>query len=458
MSSGEGKGEKTVEEPAPSVTSSARADGTEVLARAPVAGTGGARDSIQRFTITILDGPSAGLTRESSEGGCSIGSHLLNDVVLEDPTVSGFHCEIRIEPEEGVRVVDLKSRNGTVVDGVRVREGFLRAGSILQLGRVRVRYDEATEVEALPPAQATRFGSLVGVSRAMRAAIALYERAATSDVTVLIQGETGTGKGRAAEAIHRASARHDGPFIFVDCSAVPANLLESEFFGHEKGAFTGAEARRVGAFEEATGGTLFLDEIGELPLDLQPKLLHAIENREIRRVGANRYLPVDLRLVAATNRDLRAEVNAGRFRSDLYYRLAVLKVTMPSLRERPEDIAAVAAELLDQLAVPRAAAEALLDPSFIGELQRQPWPGNVRELRNHLEARLVLEPPPPPKPESGPVPYSEARSRCLESFEREYLEDLMRRFPGKAAQAAQAAGLDRVYLYRLLKRRGIKLS
>jgi DNA-binding NtrC family response regulator len=429
-------------------------DGTEVLA------PGG--ESVQRFTITILDGPSEGLVRESSGGGCSIGSHLLNDVVIDDPTVSGFHCEIRIDPHEGVRLVDLKSRNGTVVDGVRVREAFLRSGSTLQLGRARVRYDEAKESEALPLAAATRFGSLVGVSRAMRAAIALFERAAASDVTVLIQGETGTGKGRAAEAIHRASARRDGPFVFIDCGAVPANLLESEFFGHEKGSFTGAEARRVGAFEEANGGTLFLDEIGEMPLDLQPKLLHAIESREIRRVGGNRYQPVNLRVIAATNRDLRAEVNAGRFRSDLYYRLAVVKATMPPLRERPEDIAAVAAELLDQLAVPRAAAEALLRPELIAELSRQPWPGNVRELRNHLEARLVLEPLPPtvttPTAATGLVPYSEARARCLDSFEKQYFDDLMRQFPGKVAQAAQAAGLDRVYLYRLLKRRGIKPS
>src|SRR5262249_5782510 len=193
-----------------------------------------------------------------------------------------------------------------------------------------------------------------------RAAIALFERAAASDATVLIQGETGTGKGRAAEAIHQASSRRDGPFVVVDCSAVPPNLLESEFFGHEKGAFTGAEARRVGGFEEANRGTLCLDEIGEMPLELQPKLLHAIESREIRRVGGNRYQPVDLRLIAASNRDLRAEVNAGRFRSDLYYRLAVLKVTMPPLRERLEDISAIAAELFDQLAVPRETAAALL--------------------------------------------------------------------------------------------------
>jgi DNA-binding NtrC family response regulator len=438
-----------VEEPGPRGAGLGGADRTEVVAQGA--------ESVQRFTITILEGASAGLVRESSGGGLSIGSHVLNDVVIDDATVSGFHCELRIEPDEGVRVADLKSRNGTVVDGVRVREAFLRSGSILQLGRARVRYDEATECETLPPAAATRFGSLVGVSRSMRAAIALLERAATSDVTVLIQGETGTGKGRAADAIHRASARRVGPFVFVDCSAVPSNLLESEFFGHEKGAFTGAEARRVGAFEEADGGTVFLDEIGEMPLDLQPKLLHAIESREIRRVGGNRYQPVNLRLIAASNRDLRAEVNAGRFRPDLYYRLAVVKVTMPPLRERLEDVAAVAAELLDQLAVPRPTADALLQPGLIAELQRQPWPGNVRELRNHLEARLVLEPPPPPTV-SGLVPYSEARARSLETFNQQYLDDLMRRFPGKVAQAAQAAGLDRVYLYRLLKRRGIKPS
>jgi len=419
-----------------------------------------AAESVERFILTVLDGPSAGLSRSSAGGRCSIGSHPLNQLVIDDPTVSRFHCEIRVDPSAGARVVDLRSKNGTLVDGVRICEAFLRAGSRLQLGSATVRFDSATERDPLPPAPATRFGSLVGTSRAMRDAIAVLERAAPSEATILLEGETGTGKGRAAEAIHRAGARRDGPFVVVDCGAIPANLLETELFGHEKGAFTGAEARRVGAFEEASGGTLFLDEIGEMASDLQPKLLRAIENREIRRVGSNRYQPVNLRFVAATNRDLRAEVNAGRFRSDLYYRLAVVRVTLPPLRERPEDLPALVGALLEQLGVAPAAAASLLQPDFLDELRRAGWPGNVRELRNHLEARLVLAPP-DPRPaasQAETTAYVEARRAALAAFERQYLDELMRRFPGKVAQAAHAAGIDRVYLYRLLKRQGMRSS
>jgi two-component system response regulator GlrR len=409
--------------------------------------------------LTVIDGPGVGRVREVSGERASIGSHELNDLVIEDPTVSRFHCEVRIE-DEGPVVSDLRSRNGTNVDGVRVREAVLRSGSVLHLGAASVRF-ELAGAGRRDPGGATRFGSLVGTSAAMRHAIALLEKAAASDVTVLLEGETGTGKGRAAEALHRASARAAHPLIVVDCGAIPANLLESELFGHEKGAFTGAHERRIGAFEEASGGTLFLDEIGEMPPELQPKLLRALENREIRRVGANRFQPVDLRVVAATNRDLRAEVNASRFRSDLYYRLAVAKIPLPPLRERPEDIPAMVDELLAQMKAPPEAAERLRSPAFLSTLLRGKWPGNVRELRNHLERSLVFaderEPlPEPPLEASGVVPYTEAKRHAQDAFERRYLADLMQRFGGKVAQAAEAAGVDRVYLYRLLRRQGMK--
>jgi two-component system, NtrC family, response regulator GlrR len=411
-------------------------------------------EPVRAFRLTLVEGPGAGATREST--GCSIGSHALNDLVIDDPTVSRFHCEIRVD-EGGARVVDLHSKNGTVVDGLRVTDAFLRDGSTLVLGGARLRFELAGETPAAPLSTSTRFGGLVGSSRPMRAAIGLLERVAASDATVLLEGETGTGKGRAAEAVHRAGARKDGPFVVVDCGSIPANLLESELFGHEKGAFTGAEVRRVGAFEEASGGTLFLDEVGEMAPELQPKLLRALENREIRRVGSNRYLPVDLRVIAATNRDLRAEVNAGRFRSDLYYRLAVVKVRLPSVRERPDDLPLLVAELLKL-------STRLLASDAIAELERSAWPGNVRELRNHLEARLVLErtpaasPAPADKLVAADLPFTEARRRALDEFERGYLEALMKSHPGKVAQAAQAAGVDRVYLYRLLRRHGIKLG
>jgi DNA-binding NtrC family response regulator len=294
----------------------------------------------------------------------------------------------------------------------------------------------------------------------MRAAIERLERAAQTEATVLLEGETGTGKGRAAEAVHKASARAGGPLIVVDCGAIPANLLESELFGHEKGSFTGAHERRIGAFEDASGGTLFLDEIGELPQELQPKLLRALENREVRRVGANRFIPVDFRLIAATNRDLRAEVNAGRFRPDLYFRLAVVKVPLPPLRARPEDIPAILDELLAQLRVPAAAATRLRHPRFLAQLQRGAWPGNVRELRNHVEQALVFEDevvaPGPAMTTGAVLPYTEAKKAAQDAWERQYLTDLLARFQGKVAPAAQAAGVDRVYLYRLMRRQGLK--
>jgi two-component system, NtrC family, response regulator GlrR len=432
-------------------------------------------ETVRRFRLTVIEGPGAGQVRESSDDRCQVGSHPLNDLVIDDPTVSRFHCEIRIEAG-GAVVSDLRSRNGTLVDGVQVREAFLRGGSLLRLGRAVVRFELVAERNRRPLPPATRFGSLVGASLAMRQTIALLERAANSDVTVLLEGETGTGKGKAAEALHKASARKDAPLVVVDCGAIPANLLESELFGHEKGSFTGADARRIGAFEEASGGTLFLDEIGELPSDLQPKLLRALENKEIRRVGSNRFLPVNLRVIAATNRDLRAEVNAGRFRSDLYFRLAVVKIHIPPLRGRPEDIPGLVEEFLRQMATAPEAGARLLSPAFLETLARGAWPGNVRELRNYIERCLVFDDDAGPAGGEDPgrggasgellagatvdpagiLPYAEARKRAQDGFERQYLAMLMRAFQGKVAQAAQAAGVDRVYLYRLLRRQGMK--
>jgi DNA-binding NtrC family response regulator len=298
----------------------------------------------------------------------------------------------------------------------------------------------------------------------MRQSFALLERAAATDFTVLIEGETGTGKGEAAEAIHAASQRRDRRLVVVDCGAIPENLLESELFGHEKGAFTGAVDRRVGAFEEASGGTIFLDEIGELSLDLQPKLLRVLQNREIRRVGSNSHRPVDVRVIAATNRDLRAEVNAGRFRPDLYFRMAVVRVQMPPLRQRPEDIPLIVEKILDEIAAGERGSP-LRAPAFLAGLGHGAWPGNVRELRNHLEQCLVFGEALPPVEDQAPVaavevdahlPYAEARQRALARFEERYLQKLLELHQRKIPQAAGAANITRVHLYRLLRRHGIK--
>jgi DNA-binding NtrC family response regulator len=309
----------------------------------------------------------------------------------------------------------------------------------------------------------------------MRAVFHALERAAAGDATVLLRGETGTGKELAAEAIHRVNHRRDGPMIVVDCGALPAQLLESELFGHEKGAFTGADTRRSGAFEEASGGTIFLDEIGELALELQPKLLRALERREIRRLGSNTLLPVDVRIVAATNRNLRGEVNTGRFRADLFFRLAVIEVVLPPLRERTEDIPLLVERFLAEMGVlDRPEAAHLSTRDFLAALARHDWPGNARELRNYLHRCLALEEEPAldgtrdlvatrpgGEPSAGPVvdvrvPLRQARAAWQSELERQYLAELLRACGGNATKAARQAGLDRVHFYRLLWKYGLR--
>ncbi|WP_224366672.1 sigma 54-interacting transcriptional regulator [Hyalangium versicolor] len=422
---------------------------------------------IRRFRLTVMEGAQAGVTWESSADRGSVGSHPSNDLVLEEPTVSGFHCELQVG-SEGVTLRDLGSLNGAVVDGVRVKEALLRGGSLLRLGATVLRFDFSPESNRLPLSEKTRFGSLAGTSAAMRTTFALLERASTSDATVLLEGETGTGKSQAAQALHEASPRKDQPFLVVDCTALPAPLLESELFGHEKGSFTGATNRRIGAFEEAQGGTVFLDEVGELPAELQPKLLRVLEARQVRRVGSNIWRPVDVRIIAATHRDLRRLVNTGAFRTDLFFRLAVVRVVMPSLRQRPEDLREVALAVLASLGASEERREALLTSELLTRLQQWAWPGNVREMRNYLERCLVFDEAPPLSDEAGwlpasdgpavdvNVPFTEARRQALDDFERRYLSTLLERHGSHLSQAAAAAGIDRVYLYRLLRRHGLK--
>jgi DNA-binding NtrC family response regulator len=420
---------------------------------------------VRRFRLVVLEGPKTGTVWQSEGDRCSVGYHPSNDLVIEDPTVSRFHCEITID-SEGARCRDLDSRNGTLVDGVTAFDARLRDGSLLRLGKVTLRYEQANEQNRLPVSERLSFGTMVGKSVALRTSFALMERAAGTDFTVLLEGESGTGKGEAAEAIHAASARRDRRLLVVDCGAIPENLLESELFGHEKGAFTGADQKRIGAFEEASGGTIFLDEIGELSLDLQPKLLRVLENGEIRRVGSNTYKPVDVRVIAATNRDLRAEVNAGRFRHDLYFRLAVVKIPLPPLRQRPDDLPIIVESILASIRADPKLIEPLQKPEFLATLSRHAWPGNVRELRNYIERCLVFHEPlpegeaPPSSTEAAPIDvsltYAEARRRALDDFERRYAQALVQAHKGKVSDAAKAADVTRVHLYRLLRRHGIR--
>ena len=451
--------------------SSSAHDATATLAISPE-GDGLVREV--RLVVTG-EGGDAGKRTHATSDRVVVGSASGADLVLSDKSVSRFHCEVRVEGN-AVLVRDLGSRNGTRVDGVFVREAYLEPGATLTLGRVALSFDVGADPVRVPLSAAPRFGRLVGQSAAMRRVFGVLAQAAKSDATVLLEGETGTGKEATAEAIHAESPRRDKPFLIVDCGAIPANLLESELFGHEKGAFTGAHASQPGVFGAADGGTVFLDEIGELPLDLQPKLLRVLEKREIKRVGAVAYKPVDVRVIAATNRDLRTEVNQRRFRSDLFYRLAILEVRLPPLRERSEDLPLLVDALLDVVRS-RAAAESppfLRSEAFRAELFRHRWPGNVRELRNHLERCIAFEEAIPfasPVEENtssdapigaGPgevaahLPLREARERWVAEMERRYLDRLLAAHAGNVSAAARAAGVDRAYFYRLLWKHGLR--
>jgi transcriptional regulator with PAS, ATPase and Fis domain len=430
-------------------------DGTRALEE-----RAGDHQEVQRFWLTVTAGPDAGATYTSESERTVVGTHESADFVLHDDTVSRFHCEIDLSSGQPL-IRDLESRNGTTVNGVSVLGAQLRDDCLVRLGRSELRFKLRSDPVLLPLYEGSRFGRMVGKSVVMRRAFTMLERAAASDAVVLLEGDTGTGKELAAESIHDESTRRDQPFLVVDCASIPSDLLESELFGHERGAFTGASATREGAFEAATGGTIFLDEIGELPLELQPKLLRALERKQVKRVGSNRYTTVDVRVVAATNRNLRREVNERRFRSDLYYRLAVIEIRLPSLRERFDDLPL----LVDQLLASMGAVDHpdLRSPAFLEELGRHAWSGNIRELRNYLERCLVLrsraplenEAAEPLLPDAG-QPLKTARERWNRALERRYVEEVLRRCGDNVAAAARAAEVDRMYFYRLLWRHGLR--
>jgi DNA-binding NtrC family response regulator len=345
---------------------------------------------------------------------------------------------------------------------MRLHEVTVDREVLLQLGNTRVLMTPLDDTVELPIASATRFGALRGQSVAMRRVFDRLALLAPTELTILISGESGTGKELAAEALHEASARARGPFRIVDCGALPGTLIESELYGHVRGAFTGADRAREGAFESAAGGTLFLDEIGELPLELQPRLLGALERRRVQAVGATQSIAVDVRVIAASNRDLRREVSRGTFREDLFFRLAVATVEMPSLRDRPDDIPLYVDEFSE--------GRGQLDVDTLERLRRERWPGNVRELRNAVERALLLGNE-PTNVETAPedveqltasidaaVPYKIGKGLLIEKYDRIYLEGLIRRHRGNVSQAARAAEIDRVYLLRLLDRFGMRPS
>ncbi|MEK6608350.1 MAG: sigma 54-interacting transcriptional regulator, partial [Myxococcota bacterium] len=343
---------------------------------------------LEKSRLVVVRGPDKGRSLVVEKARVSVGSEDGCDLRLTDPSVSRRQFELRVEPE-GFVLRDLGSTNGTTVDGMRVVEAYLRKSARIAAGGTEIKFAPLGESVELALSPRESFGAALGRSVAMRHVFAILERVATMDATVLIEGETGTGKELAAEGVHAASKRASGPFVVVDCGAIPENLVESELFGHEKGAFTGASEARAGAFEEADGGTLFLDEVGELPLELQPKLLRALESHEVRRVGSQKARALDLRIVAATNRDLATEVRAGKFREDLYYRLAVVRVVMPPLRERRDDVRLLARELARR-ARPQVDPASWLDEATLALLESHDWPGNVRELRNVVDRLAVF--------------------------------------------------------------------
>lgn len=425
------------------------------------------------MVLTVVSGGARGrvVRIPANEGGTvRVGKAPENDLVLTDETVSRRHCQFE-RTRAGVRVEDLGSTNGIRVGGARIRDAIVEPGAIVFVGDVEIAIGvEVADVE-VPASPSDRFGLAYGTSQAMRRVFGVLERIAKTNATVLLLGETGTGKDVLARSIHRESKRASGPFEVVDCGAITPSLIESELFGHERGSFTSAHAAHVGAFERARGGTIFLDELGELPLDLQPKLLRVLEARELRRIGGSKVIPADVRVIGATTRDLREAVAEGHFRQDLYFRLAVVSLDVPPLRARTEDIPILARLMLagvdggGALEIPQSALAAL---SAYG------WPGNVRELRNVLErgaliaasmnrSEIVLADFPP---RSAPAAqelasfdpaasYRELRAQFEAAFEERFVRWLIGRHNGNVSAAARAARMDRSHLAELMRRHGV---
>lgn len=394
-------------------------------------------------------------------GKCVIGSGEGCDIVVSTRTVSRTHVELTLVPE-GVQVRDLDSRNGTFYLGQRVESMVLALGAHITIGSTEVTIDADTDALEEAVHEGQEFRGMVGGSLAMRRLFASLARLEGSLVTVLVTGESGVGKELIAQALHEGSAVAKGPLVAVNCGAISRDLVASELFGHKRGAFTGAIDNRRGAFEAADGGTLFLDEIGELPLDVQPMLLRALETGEVRPVGGDKTRQVRVRVVAATNRDPAEEIELGRFREDLYYRLAVVRLHVPPLRDRPEDIEPLATKFALALGLPELSAD------LLRKLRQRSWPGNVRELRNAVQAFAALGTlPAARKAKTLEIDlaltalvdvertYAEQKDELSDRFTRVYLSALMKHVGGNQTTAARAAGLDRSYLGRLLAKHGL---
>ena len=430
----------------------------------------------KRLAFTVANGPDKNLRFIVDNGRVLIGKSPACAVKLSDPLVSRRHVALDATPD-GTRLTDLGSANGTFVNGVRVKECMLNGSEQLKVGDtlIDIHAVRGGDFDAPPRSEALRFGKTLGKSAVMRALYTMCETLAKSDIPIVVEGETGTGKEVLAESLHDMSLRANQPFVVFDCTAVPPSLVESVLFGHERGAFTGATNSRKGVFEEATGGTLFIDEIGELDVMLQPKLLRALERSEVQRVGANAWHKVDVRIIAATRRDLDREVQAGRFRDDLFFRLAVGRIELPPLRDRHGDIALLARHFWRAL----GGDDQGLPQSLLNRLEDYSWPGNVRELHNTILRALALgadaahataglerssrgsiAPPVDAIPGDDAIervlghdlPLARAREQVVEEFERRYVQRVLAKHGGNVVRAAQASGIARRY-FQILRAR-----
>ena len=429
------------------------------------------RVAVRTAQLRVVDGPDRGTELELPPIGVVIGTERTCDVILTDAFVSRRHCSIAPTPQ-GFAITDLGSKNGTIIDGVAVGKVVAPPGVAIRIGKTLLQLMPADEVIDIPPSVSDRFGALYGGSHAMRGVFGLLERASKSTASILFLGESGTGKELMARGVHDASPRANKPFVVFDCGASTETLIESDLFGHVKGAFTGAASDREGAFAAADGGTLFLDEIGDLPVALQPKLLRMLEAGEVMPLGIRKSERHDVRIVAATTRDVFARVARGGFRGDLYYRLAVVEVQVPPLRQRTGDLARLIAMFLERAGAPQLASQ--VGGAALERLSRYHWPGNVRELRNVITRAVALAGPDDDfqslpfvlrptlaAPEAvsdikADRPFHEAKDAVVDRFERAYLEDLVQRSSGNLSQAARLAGLERKFLYKLLERAGLR--
>ncbi len=419
--------------------------------------------------LEVVEGPGTGRAFGPLGKVTLIGREAWCDVSLDEPEVSARHCEVRLEPG-AVRLRDRRSTNGTWLGPHRIGDVWLADGDRFRVGRSVIAAHVAGDSRAVDVSPMDITGTVLGRSEPMLEVLDLLRRVANRKVHVLITGETGTGKTCVARALHQASGR--GSFVQVNCGALPEGLIESELFGHERGAFTGADGRRTGLFEAADGGTIFLDEIAELPLHLQPRLLTVLEDQSIRRVGSSVDVKVDFRLVAATNRDLERAVERGDFRSDLYYRLSVVQVELPPLRRRREDLSLLAEYLLARAAAESGMTTPRLAPEALDHLAAHDWPGNVRELDNTIRRAVALTDEDVLAADDlrfvrmgraqaagefdSSLPFREFKEQVLEHHEKAYIGELIEACGGNVSEAARRSGLSRQHLFTLLKKYGLR--